>query len=72
MPVYSYICKDCGSKFDLLLGLVSKEEERACKKCGSRNIEKSFVSFGVSVSSGESEPSPACLSCPTRSCPNRH
>ena len=69
MPVYSYICKDCGSKFDLLVGVVSRDEEKICKKCGSKNIEKLFASFGVNVSSGKSDSGLSGPSCPTGTCP---
>lgn len=68
MPVYSYICKGCGAKFDLLIGVTSKDEEKICKKCGSKNIEKTFASFGVNVSPGKSSSSSG-PSCPTGTCP---
>jgi len=69
MPIFSYICKDCSNKFDLLIGVTSKDEERICKKCGSKNIEKSITSFGVSISSGKSDSSLSGPSCPTGTCP---
>lgn len=69
MPVYSYICKDCASKFDLLIGMTSKDEEKICKKCGSKNIEKTIASFGVNISSGKSDSGPSGPSCPTGTCP---
>ena len=64
MPLFSYICKECGEKFDLLMGMTSEKTELKCKKCGSENIEKTFGSFSVggpSQSSGSS--------CPTGTCP---
>jgi putative FmdB family regulatory protein len=69
VPIFSYICKDCGSKSDLLVGVTSKDEERICKKCGSRNIEKSITSFGVNISSGKSDSGLSGPSCPTGTCP---
>jgi len=69
MPIYSYICKDCGAKFDLLVGVTSKDEEKICKKCGSKNIEKTFATFGVNVSPGKSSSSSSGPSCPTGTCP---
>ncbi len=69
MPVYSYICKDCGNKFDLLVGVVSKDEEEICKKCGSKNIKKLLTCFGVNVSSGKSDLSSSGPSCSTGTCP---
>jgi putative FmdB family regulatory protein len=63
MPVYSFECKDCGNKFDLLIGVTRKDEEKVCKKCGSSNIKRVFASFNVS-NKDNSGPS-----CPTGSCP---
>ncbi len=69
MPIYSYICKDCNSKFDLLIGVTDKDEQRICKKCGSKNIEKTIAAFGVNVSSGKGDSSLSGPSCPTGTCP---
>ena len=65
MPIYTYICKDCGEKFDLLIGVTSKKTELKCKKCGSKKIEKTLSSFSVgnSGSSGSSCPSGTCPTC---------
>ena len=47
MPIYTYVCKDCGEKFDLLIGVVSENPEFKCKKCSSKNIGKILSSFNV-------------------------
>lgn len=66
MPVYTYICKNCGEKFDLLVGVTSEKIAYECKKCGSKNIEKTIGAFSVgspggkSTSSGPSCPSGIC------------
>ncbi|MCK5306821.1 MAG: zinc ribbon domain-containing protein [Candidatus Omnitrophica bacterium] len=62
MPVYTYICEDCGEKFDLLIGMTSEKVELKCSKCGSKKIKKTFSSFSVksSSSSGPSCPTGAC------------
>ena len=68
MPIYDYICKDCGEKFNLLVGVSSEKVEFKCKKCGSLNIKKIFASFSMGASSsGKSKPSDP--SCPTGTCP---
>ncbi len=66
MPIYTYVCKDCGEKFDLLTGVGSKQEELKCKKCGSKNIEESLSSFSVGASGSKSYSS--CPSCSTGTC----
>ncbi|MCK5534400.1 zinc ribbon domain-containing protein [bacterium] len=63
MPIYTYFCKDCGEKFDLLLGVTSEKVELKCKKCGRKNIKKILSSFNVG-NSGSSGPS-----CPSGTCP---
>ena len=66
MPIYSYVCKKCGAKFDLLIGVTRKDEEKLCKKCGSGKIERIFAPFGINVASGKRSSPP---SCPTGTCP---
>ncbi len=72
MPIYTYICKDCNNKFDLLVGVVSAQGEPKCERCGSKNIEKLLTSFSVrgssnkdDVSSGPSCSTGTCPTCPT-------
>jgi len=67
MPLYAYICKDCGGKFDLLIGMTSKKTELECTKCGSKNIEKIFGAFAVRSSGNKSSSSGS--DCPTGTCP---
>ena len=66
MPIYTYICKDCREKFDLLVGVTSEKVELKCKKCNSKNIEKTIGSFSVGSPSGKSGSSGS--SCPTGTC----
>ena len=66
MPIFTYLCKDCGEKFDLLVGVVAEKQDLKCKKCSSKNIEKTFATFGVGSSSSNSSSS---SSCPTGTCP---
>ena len=67
MPLYTYLCKDCGKKFDLLIGVTSEKTKFECVKCGSKNIEKIFGSFTVGAS--DSKSSSSGPSCPTGTCP---
>ena len=68
MPIYSYICNDCKEKSDLLVGVGEKDEKLVCKKCGSKNIERTYSSFGVGSSSSEKNIG-SDASCPTGTCP---
>jgi len=68
MPVYTYVCKDCGWKFDLLIGVTSEKIEFKCAKCGAKNIKRTFSSFAVGGYDNKSSSSGP--SCPTGTCPN--
>ncbi|MCF7888301.1 MAG: zinc ribbon domain-containing protein [Candidatus Omnitrophica bacterium] len=65
MPIYNYLCKDCGEKFELLLGVTADKPKIVCKKCGSKNIKKEFSSFSMPNSSDGGTSG----SCPTGTCP---
>jgi len=67
MPIYSYVCKDCGEKFDLLVGVTTEKPKLKCKKCGSKNIKKSFGTFSMGESKDKGSFSGP--SCPTGTCP---
>jgi len=67
MPLYSYVCNDCGESFDLLIGVTAQKAEIKCSKCGSENIDKTFGSFNMSGSG--SKKSGSDMSCPTGTCP---
>ena len=60
MPIYTYVCKDCGEKFDLIIGVNAEKVQLKCVKCASKNIEKTFSAFSVGNAGG---------SCSTGSCP---
>ena len=67
MPIFTYICKDCGQKFDLLIGVNLEKARLKCIKCDSKNIEKSLSAF--SVGNAGSGDSCSTGSCPTGTCP---
>lgn len=69
MPIYSYICKSCGKKFERLEVVIPNEEELKCPHCSNTNVEKEFSSFSVGKSSGRESSAPApsapgCSTCP--------
>ena len=66
MPIYTDICKDCGERFELLIGVISGKTELKCRNCKSMNIEKVFSSFSIGTTSGKTGSSGS--SCPTGTC----
>ncbi len=69
MPIYDFICRDCGGKFDKLVSVDWKSAGLTCPECGSAKLEKAvskvgFSSGGVTVTSGDS----TCTSCNNNTC----
>ena len=62
MPIYTYICQECGEKFDLLIGVTSEKTEFRCNKCDSKKIKRTFSSFSVGKANSSGP------SCPTGTC----
>ena len=71
MPIYEYICTDCGLKFELLRPMSQLDEAAICPGChnGAQRILSAFASFsrdagGELTSLGSS----MCSSCSATSC----
>ena len=45
MPLYEYLCRGCGERFELL---VRGAETPSCPTCKRADIERQLSSFGVS------------------------
>jgi len=68
MPIYTYRCRKCGEKFDLLVGVTSDKTEKKCSKCGSVEVEKILSAFSVGSRSDRGE-SCSTGTCSTGVCP---
>jgi putative FmdB family regulatory protein len=52
MPIYSYRCRQCGHRFEMLRGMNEKDSELVCPKCGTRAPEKVIMPFFSNNSRG--------------------
>ena len=64
MPMYSYECKKCKSKFEHLQ--ISNDDRPVCPQCNSTDLEKLFSS--CSVGSTRGTPRGSSGSCPRGGC----
>ncbi|HHE46575.1 MAG TPA: zinc ribbon domain-containing protein [Bacteroidetes bacterium] len=63
MPIYDFICRKCGEKFDRLVSFDWESAGLACPKCGSEELEKAVSRVGYS--GGDKFATSAASSCPT-------
>jgi putative FmdB family regulatory protein len=57
MPIYEYVCQDCGEKYEKLVRSTAATVKLVCPTCGSERGEKALSMFGAiggSVKSGSS------------------
>ncbi|MGC9325686.1 MAG: FmdB family zinc ribbon protein [Desulfomonilia bacterium] len=62
MPIYEYVCQDCGSEFEALVSISSKKNP-ICPQCESTRLKKK-ISLIATDKSG-------CSSCASTSCSSR-
>lgn len=47
MPIYEYMCQDCGEQFEKFVRSMSATAEAKCPKCGSAKVKKGWSVFGT-------------------------
>jgi putative FmdB family regulatory protein len=57
MPIYEYVCIDCGEKFELLRRFSDADNKVKCVKCGKTNVLRAISAFATASSSGACAPS---------------
>lgn len=61
MPIFEYICRDCGGSFEKIVPRHDSETE--CIHCNSENIEKQLSVFAVAGPSSDSAADAGCGRC---------
>ncbi|MFN3334583.1 MAG: FmdB family zinc ribbon protein [Caldilinea sp.] len=52
MPLYEYVCSECGAFFEHWVRSASAKEEVVCPQCRSHAVDKKFSTFGVKGGAG--------------------
>jgi putative FmdB family regulatory protein len=48
MPLYEYVCKDCGHHFDTLRSMKDADKLIQCRRCHSENTKRALSVFYAS------------------------
>ena len=54
MPIFEYLCKDCGKRFEALVLAAKSAPKAQCPKCQSRKVEQQISVFAVAGASAKS------------------
>ncbi len=60
MPLYEYICTDCGHPFEKMVRFSDTNPEIVCPQCNSQETRKRLSLVGFSSSSGSVTSSSSC------------
>ena len=70
MPIYEYVCQDCGEKFEAMRAIKDADAPIPCDGCHgphtSRQLSRFFAQSGGRVVAGGG--SSGCASCSSHSC----
>lgn len=62
MPLFEFICKKCGKKFEKLV-FSTDNEELSCPECKSTEVEKQFSTFSSNASKSSGHEHHCCGGC---------
>ena len=69
MPLYEYVCKDCGHHFDTLRSMKDADKTILCKSCHSENTARAIsVFFASSEGRAVTTSNSGCGGCSGGSC----
>lgn len=54
MPIFEFVCSDCGRPFEELVRSAAAVDVVACPGCGSQQVKKKISTFASKISGGSS------------------
>ena len=66
MPIYTYLCEECGTEFEAFASIKKKEQgwKPVCPKCGSPLTRHTYRSVAIVASAKRSSSGGSC--CPVK------
>ena len=67
MPMYEYLCDDCGTEFEKL---VRNGDTPECPSCGEHHLKQQYSTFAAKASRADTLRPAAPAACPSGMCSN--
>ena len=58
MPIFEYLCDDCGAKFEKLVRRA--EDQVLCPQCGEQHLQQQYSTFSARANGKSGESMPSC------------
>ena len=71
MPIFEYLCEDCGNKFEKLVrGAASENASNGvqCPSCGQEHLQQQFSTFAARANGSSQDTQAMTPSCPSGMC----
>jgi putative FmdB family regulatory protein len=63
MPIFEYVCDDCGTKFEKLVRGAERSNGLSCPSCGQSHLTTQFSTFSAHANgSAKEQAMPSCAS----------
>ncbi len=59
MPLYEFVCEECGGAFELLVGFSQADQPQVCPKCKGRQTHRKVSTFAMGGGATRSMGAPA-------------
>ena len=66
MPIFEYVCDDCGTKFEKLVRGAERINGVSCPSCGQNHLTTQFSTFAAHANGSQKDE--AFPSCPSGMC----
>jgi len=69
MPIYEYVCTECGTKFGAVRSIKQADDPITCEKCQSKHtkrVQSTFYSHVTGQSASQAQS--GCSGCTANSC----
>jgi putative FmdB family regulatory protein len=63
MPIFGFVCDECGENFEELIFRISTIDDVSCPGCGAEKVQRQLSRVAAPASSGGSLPSFSGASC---------
>ncbi|TDA64787.1 MAG: zinc ribbon domain-containing protein [Chloroflexi bacterium] len=68
MPIYEYVCQECGTRFEALRPMKDADVAITCKKCHGSNTQRALSLFNATSGGQTLAASGGCGNCAGGSC----
>ena len=62
MPIFEYLCADCGTKFEKLVRRSDDADSLVCPSCGLKHLQQELSTFSARAGASKDSGLPSCPS----------